>query len=279
MKERVTLTLDQEILKKVDATVDQQAVKNRSHAVELLLRKTLRGRVPSTAVILAGGKGNRLKPLTDKRPKPLVEVQGKPIIQYNIDLLKRHGVKNIILAIGHMGDQIKALYGDGKSHGLKITYVEEEEPLGTAGCLRLLKTQLKEPFIMMNGDELKEVDLVKFYEAHNRNEARATIALTTVEDPSSYGVAMLDGNKILRFIEKPKKEDAPSKLINSGLYILEPEVTELVPEGYAMMEHNVFPILAREGKLFGYPFSGQWLPTDTLERLEKAEKSWSGFTK
>ena len=109
---------------------------------------------------------------------------------------------------------------------------------------------------------------------HKENKAAATIALYSVQDPSAYGVAKLQGNRILEFVEKPKKEQAPSNLINSGLYILEPEILDYIPDGFAMLEKDVFPRLAHEGKLYGYPFSGQWHNTGTLELYEKAIKEW-----
>jgi mannose-1-phosphate guanylyltransferase len=278
MKDRVTLTLDKDILRTIDERIDGTSVKNRSHAVELLLRQSLKASAPTTAVILAGGKGTRLKPLTDKTPKSLVEINGQPILQYNIDLCKRHGIKNLILSVGHMRDQIMKHYGDGSKHGLSITYVEEKESLGTAGPLRLLKGKIADTFIVLNGDELKDVNLSKMYHAHIENGGKATVALTTVDDPSMYGVVLMDGNRIVRFIEKPKKEDAPSKLINAGLYIFEPEIINYIPEGYAMWELDVFPKLAKEGQLYGYPFSGQWFDTGTMERLQQAAKDWKGFS-
>ena len=278
MKDRVTLTITRELLMRVDERIDGTHIKNRSHAVELLLRQSLRGNVPNVAVILAGGKGTRLKPLTDKMPKSLVDLKGKPIVQYNIDLCKKYGIRNIILSVGHMRDQIINHYGDGSKFGVNISYVEETEPLGTAGPLRLLKGRVHETFVLMNGDEIKDVNLQKKFQTHVENNAMATIALTTVEDPSAYGVALLDGSKIIRFVEKPKKDEAPSKLINAGLYILEPSVLSLVPDGFAMVEYDVFPKLAKQGTLHGHPFSGQWYDTGTPERLQRAAKEWRGFS-
>jgi len=277
MKDRVTLTLDRGILKVVDERIDGVHVKNRSHAVELLIRQSLHGSAPIAAVILAGGKGTRLKPLTDKLPKSLVPVNSKPILQYNIDLCKRYNIKNIIISVGHMAEQIMDHYGDGSKFGVNITYVHEKEPMGTAGPLRMIKEKLNGTFVLMNADELKDINLAKMFQAHLENGGKATIALTTVEDPSAYGVAMMDGNKIVRFVEKPKKDEAPSKLINAGLYLLEPEIISLIPEGYAMMEFDVFPKLAKDSLLFGYPFSGQWFDIGTPERLQKAAKEWKGF--
>jgi len=124
------------------------------------------------------------------------------------------------------------------------------------------------------GDELKDIDLHAMYEFHKRNRAVATIALTTVSDPCHYGVARLDGNRILEFVEKPAKGKEPSNLINSGLYIMEPEVIDMIKPGFCMTEKYVFPLLARQGKLFGFPFSGQWFDTGNMERYERAIKEW-----
>lgn len=278
MKERVTLTLDTDVLKQVDALVDGHTIKNRSHAVELFLLRSLGNKKPKKALILAGGKGSRLKPITDEIPKPLIPLQEKPIMQHTIDLFKKFNIKDIILSIGYKGEKIKEYFGNGKKFGVNITYVEENEPLGTAGPLRLAKDMLTDTFVMCNADELKNIDLMDMYLFHKENKGLATIALTTVEDPSAYGVARLKGNRIMEFIEKPPKEKAPSKLINSGLYLLEPDVIDYVPkEGYAMLEKDVFPKIAAEGKLLGYPFSGQWFDTGTMERYEKAMKEWKGL--
>jgi NDP-sugar pyrophosphorylase family protein len=274
MKERITLTIEKEILERVDKSVNGTDVKNRSHAVELLLIKAFGENKPSKAIILAGGKGTRLKPMTNFLPKPMLRIQDKPILEHNIDLLKRHGVKDIIISIGEKGDKIKEHFGDGSQFGVNLSYIEEDEPLGTAGPLNLLKGQINDTFILMNGDELKEIDLEDMFMFHRKNKSSATIALTTVEDPSSYGVAVMNGNKVMTFVEKPSKESAPSKLISAGLYILEPEVLKIIPEGYSMIENDVFPKLAGNDKLLGYIFSGQWFDTGTPERFAKAESEW-----
>lgn len=270
MKKRVTLTIDRNVLDQVDKEVDGVKVKNRSHAVELLILKAMGANVPKQALILAGGKGERLKPITREIPKPLIPLQGKPIIEYSLDLLKKFGIKDVILSIGFKGEKIKEYFGDGKRFGVNITYVEEDEPLGTAGPLKLAKKFLKGPFITCNADELKDIDLMDMFIFHKENNALGTIALTSVEDTSKFGVANLTGNRILDFVEKPPKEEAPSNFINSGLYILEPEVIDYVPEGFAMLEKDVFPKLAKEGKLFGYPFSGYWKPIGNMQQYEEA---------
>ena len=231
-----------------------------------------------TAVILCGGKGTRLRPLTYEIPKSLIPVQGKTVLEHVIDLFKKHDIKNIVLCIGHMKEQIKQHMGDGSKFGVRITYVEEDKPLGTAGPLRLMKEQgclPSGPFIYCNGDELKELDLGAMLELHKENKALATIALTSVDDPRNYGVANLQGSRIMEFIEKPA--NPPTNRINSGLYVLSPEVADLVPEGFCMIEKDVFPKIAAQGRLFGFQFDGQWFDTGTFERYEKAIKEWKAI--
>jgi len=274
MKERITLTIEKEILERVDKSVNGMDVKNRSHAVELLLTRAFGENKPAKAIILAGGKGTRIKSMTNNLPKPMLRIQDKPILEHNIDLLRKYGIKDIIISIGYKGGQIKEYFGDGSQYGVNLSYIEEDEPMGTAGPLNLLKGKINETFILMNGDELKEIDLEDMFLFHKKNKSTATIALTTVEDPSDYGVAVMNGNKVRTFVEKPTKEHAPSKLISAGLYILEPEVLKMIPDGYSMVENDVFPKLASNDKLLGYVFSGQWFDTGTPERFSKAENEW-----
>jgi len=279
MKERVTLTLDQDILKEVDSKVDGFTIKNRSHAIELMLMRSLGNTVPKTALILAGGKGVRLQPITYEIPKPLMLVHDRTLLEHSFDLFKKYNIKNIILSIGYKGDKIRQAIGDGRKFGVKVTYVEEDTPMGTGGAIKLAEPLLKEPFICCNADELKELDLMDMFMSHRDNKAAVTIALTSVEDPSMYGVASLQGNRILEFVEKPPKESAPSKLINSGLYIMEPSVFSYIPSGREVsLEKEVFPRLASEGRLFGYPFSGQWYNTGTMELYEDSIKKWKDIT-
>ena len=274
MKERATLTLDKGLLEHIDGIVDGHKIKNRSHAVELLLLRALGRHAPRKALILAGGKGTRLRPITYEIPKALIPIHGKTLTEHLFDLFKKYGIVDIIMAVGHMKNKIKEHFGDGTKFGVKITYIEEDEPMGTAGPIRIAREILKETFIVSNGDELKNINIEEMYEFHKNNNALATIALTTVPDPSQYGVARLSGSKILEFVEKPKMEDAPSNLINSGFYILEPQVIDYIGKGFQMSEKDVFPKLAKEGRLFGYPFSGQWFDTGNIQRYEKAIKEW-----
>jgi len=277
MKERVTLTLDNDVLKQVDGTVDGFKIKNRSHAIELLLLQAMGSGKPRTAVVLAGGAGTRLRPITHEIPKPMLPVHDRTILEHNFDLLKKYGIRHILLSIGYKGDKIKEHFGNGKNFGVEITYLEETKPLGTAGPLNLAKPYITETFVTCNADELKEINLYDMYLFHKENNSVGTIALFTVQDPSAYGVARLHGNKIQEFVEKPKPGQAPSNLINAGLYMFEPEVLDYIPKGQSMLEKDVFPKLAKEGKLAGFPFSGQWFDTGTMERYEKALKEWKGI--
>lgn len=281
MKERITITVEQELLTDVDRLVGKEHIKNRSHAIEVLLKKALGKRCPKKAVILCGGRGSRLRPITQEIPKPLIPVHGKALIEHLIELFKKYDIKEIILSVGYKKEKVKEYFGNGARWGVNINYIEESEevPLGTAGPLKKGRALLTETFIVTNGDELKDINLEEMYELHKENGALATIALTTVPDPSNYGVAELSGSRILRFIEKPPKDKAPSNLINSGLYIFEPDVLNLIPDGFAMLEKDVFPIVAHEGKLVGYPFSGQWFDTGNIDRYERALQEWKGVSK
>jgi NDP-sugar pyrophosphorylase family protein len=230
------------------------------------------------AVVMAGGFGTRMKELTKDTPKPMLPLKGKPILEYTIDMCKRYGITDIAISVHYLGHKIKEYFGDGSRFGVNIIYFEEPEPLGTAGVLRLYKEWLNEPFLMCNADELKDVNLHAMYEQHVKSGAWASDALTRVEDPSQYGVVELtESNKIVRFVEKPKREEAPSNLINAGLYIIDPAVVNMVPQGFCMIEKDIFPKLAEQGKLRGFVFEGQWYDTGTPERYSGAENGWRGF--
>jgi len=276
MKERISITIDEDMVKDLDSFVDGTKIKNRSHAIEVLLSRSLGHNRPRVAVFLLGGKGTRFRPITYEMPKALLPIQGKTVPEHLFDLFKKYGITKFVFSIGHMADKVIDYFGDGSKWGVEIIHVVEEEPLGSAGAIKLAREHLDGPFVVTNGDELKDIDLEEMYESHKENGAKITVALTTVEDPSAYGVAAMKGNRIMNFVEKPKREDAPSNLINSGLSIWEPSVLDIVPEGFSMYEKDVFPQLAEKGELFGYVFSGQWFDTGTPERFEKALKEWKG---
>src|SRR3989344_4879258 len=278
MKERITITLDGNLIEQIDKRIDGINIKNRSSEIENVLSEALGTNMPKKAVLLVGGKGTRLKPLTDKTPKALLPINGRPVTEHILDLLKKYGIRDIVLCVGHLKDKIKSHFEDGSRFGVNISYIEEDEPLGTAGPLKLGKEHLKESFIVSNGDELKNINIARMFRLHKRKDALATLALTTVDDPTQYGVARLDGSRIVEFMEKPKKDEAPSNLINAGFYILEPEVLDMIPGGFSMLEKDVFPKLAKMNRLRGFPFAGQWFDIGTVERYKMAEKQWKGIT-
>lgn len=222
--------------------------------------------------ILSGGPGERLKPLTDNTAKTMLPIQGKPKVEWNVELARRYGIKDVILGIGVKAEQFKEYFGD------KVIYSIEKEPMGTGGALKLVEEKLgDEAFVMMNGDEMKDINIKEMFEFHKENKALATLALTE-GDVVKSGCVKFDGKRINYFIEKPELEEAPSKLISAGFYILEPEVFNYIPKGQKFsIEKQVWPILAKEGKLFGFPFKGQFLQTDTLEKYHKVDREWKGF--
>jgi NDP-sugar pyrophosphorylase family protein len=278
LRERVSLTLDKNIISSVDSTIDGNRIRNRSHAVELLLSKALGEKRVKKALILAGGKGTRLRPITYEIPKPMVPIQGRPLLEHTIEFLKNYDIRDIILSIGFLGDKIREYFGNGSKLGVKISYVDETEPTGTAGPLRLAAPLLKNNhFVMINGDNLFSLDLTNMIRTHFENKCLATIALASVSDPTKYGVARLKGQQITEWKEKPKLEDAPSNLINAGVYLLSPKVLDYVPnKTYSMIETEVFPRIIKEDQLFGYVMEGQWLPAGTPDEYEKAIKEWKG---
>lgn len=268
MKERVTVTIDRSLLKTIDSSIDGMQVKNRSHAIELLIERALKQVMPSHAVILAGGDSKRL----------LKPVNGKPVLVHNIDLLSMYGVTNIIMIVSKHNSEVREYIGDGSKYDVNVTYFEEKEMMGTAGALNLVRDQLTSSFILMNGDELKNVDLKDMFNFHKQNHGLCTIALTSVQDPSQYGVALLNGNLVVAFIEKPPAKNAPSNLVSAGLYIMEPDVRHYIPKGFGKLETDVFPKLAKENKLIGYPFSGQYVDVqEDLGMTEMLSSIWKGF--
>ena len=277
MKERVTITLDKQLIDNIDKRIDGINIKNRSQEIEFLLAEALGSNIPSKAVLLVGGRGTRLKPLTDRTPKALLKVQDKTILEHLFDSLKKYGIRDVILCVGYLKEQIKEHFGDGSSVGMNISYVEEDDALGTAGPLKLAKKHLTSSFIVSNGDELKNINIPRMFRLHKRKNALGTIALTTVDDPSHYGVARLDGSRIIDFVEKPP--NPPSNLISAGFYILEPEIIDMIPDGFSMLEKDIFPKLAHLGRLRGFPFAGQWFDIGNIERYKTAEKKWKGITK
>jgi mannose-1-phosphate guanylyltransferase len=224
------------------------------------------------ALILAGGEGTRLRPLTSSVPKPVVPLAGRPFISYMIAWLRQHGVDEVILSCGFMADGVRAVLGDGDRLGVRLLYVEEPEPLGTGGALKFAENLLEDRFLMLNGDQLTDIDLTAQLRQHERTGARATLALIAVEDPSPYGlVRRRDDLSVTGFLEKPNADEIDTDLVNGGVYVLERSVlSEIAPAGTrASIERDVFPQLVDDG-LFGYGASGYWMDIGTPQRYLQA---------
>jgi mannose-1-phosphate guanylyltransferase len=180
-------------------------------------------------VILAGGEGTRLRPLTSNVPKPIVRLVDRPFISFMLEWLRGHGVEEVILSCGFMADRVRGVLGDGSRLGIRLRYVEEPEPRGTAGAVKLAEPMLEERFLMLNGDVLTDIDLGAQIAQHEAVGARATLALVGVADPSAYGLVVLDERRaVTDFVEKPSSARLPSNLISAGAYVLEREILELV---------------------------------------------------
>jgi mannose-1-phosphate guanylyltransferase len=223
------------------------------------------------AVILVGGEGTRLRPLTSTVPKPVVPLVDRPFIAYMLQWLCEHGVDDVIMSCGFLATSVRNVLGDGSAYGVRLRFVEEPDPRGTAGALKFAEAMLDERFLMLNGDVLTDIDLSAQLAQHERTGATATLALVPVEDPSAYGLVHLDSkNAVLDFVEKPSSDQIDTNLISAGAYVLERSVLELVPPGRKVsIEREVWPQLVGDG-LYGYASESYWLDIGTPERYLKA---------
>jgi mannose-1-phosphate guanylyltransferase len=219
------------------------------------------------ALILAGGEGTRLRPLTSTVPKPVVPLVDRPFIAFMIDWLRGHGVDDIVMSCGHLASGVRNVLGDGEAFGIRLRYVEEPRPLGTGGALKFAEQLLDERFLMLNGDVLTDLDVSGQLEQHERTGATATLALTPVEDPTAYGlVRIADDCAVTEFVEKPSPDQIDTRNISAGVYVLERSVLDLLEPGEpASIERDVFPRLVGDG-LYGCVSRGYWLDIGTPER-------------
>src|SRR4051794_6653955 len=225
------------------------------------------------AVVLAGGEGTRLRPLTLTTPKPVIPLAGRPFLSFMLDWLARHGVDDALLALGYKADAVHRVLGDSH-HGMRLRYLVEDEPLGTAGPLRLAADQgmlaASGPILVVNGDCLTDFDLTAQLRQHEATGATGTLALAAVEDTASYGVVPTKENgEVEAFLEK-QPGPAPTNRINAGTYVLDRSVVDMIPSGRAVsIEREVFPRLVGNG-LYGFPFDAYWIDIGTPERYMEA---------
>jgi NDP-sugar pyrophosphorylase family protein len=277
-RERITITIRSDLLRSLDNTIDHQRIRNRSHAFEVALSRHLQSEA-TQAVILASGQGTLMRPFTYEIPKPLIPVNGKPLLEYTIEMLRGHGISDIIITVSHLAQKIMDHFGDGSAFGVRISYVEEKKPTGTGGALQAAQKKVGSgPFLVMYGDVLLDLDVNEFLQTHAQtNAAIGTLALTSVADPSAYGSVKMRGTRIVEFSEKPAANTDASRLVFAGIGAFTNAVFNFFPKkssGKLSLEHDIFPKLIAEGRLYGYPFEGQWFDVSTPEMYERVIKNW-----
>ncbi|GIM45823.1 hypothetical protein DNHGIG_13720 [Collibacillus ludicampi] len=224
------------------------------------------------ALLLAGGLGTRLRPLTENLPKPMALVGNKPWLEHLIVHLKQQGIGDFVLAVKHYADVIKKRLGDGSSLGVRIEYAIEEDLLGTAGAIKNAEDLLSDRFLVVNSDIIHEISIIPLLEFHRNHNGLVTIGLTEVEDPSQYGVVELDmSGRILRFVEKPNKHEAPSRFINAGIYVMEKEALQWIPKHKEVsIERETFPLLIEKNiGVYGKTINGYWMDMGTKNRYRQ----------
>jgi NDP-sugar pyrophosphorylase family protein len=228
------------------------------------------------AILLAGGKGTRLRPLTIHTPKPIVPIFDRPFLHYQLDLLKQvPEIDEVILSLNYQPRRIEEMFGDGGESGLGIRYVVEPAPLGTAGAVRYAGESLHESVVVFNGDVLTEVDLGSVIALHRSRKAKATIVLTPVENPSAYGLVETDeAGNIRRFLEKPSADQITCDTINAGIYILEPDTFDRIPKDMPWsIERSFFPSLVERSETFvAYIYRGYWIDIGTPEKYMQVHR-------
>ena len=228
------------------------------------------------AILLAGGKGTRLRPLTIHTPKPIVPIFDRPFLHYQLDLLKQvPEIDEVILSLNYQPRRIEEIFGDGSDAGLNIRYVVEPAPLGTAGAVRYAGESLRESVVVFNGDVLTQVDLRAVLALHRQRKAKATIVLTPVENPRAYGLVETDAQgNVSRFLEKPGEDEITCNTINAGIYVLEPDTFDRIPENVAWsIERSFFPSFIDRGETFkAWIYRDYWIDIGTPEKYMQVHR-------
>lgn len=251
---RLTITLDQQILQQVDTLVDGKKIRNRSHAIEYALKKQFSPQV-SKALILAGGEVDKKHNL----PKPMINIGGVSALELTIKKLYSAGIQEVLLVLGDMGDKIKEHFGDGEKFGINIKYIEQKKP-GQGTALAIYEARhyfSNEPFLIWYGDVLADIDILHFIRFHVKRKRLVSMALTSVQEPSGWGVVKLRGSEVVDLQEKPG--ETSSFVINAGIYIASPKIFNKIEKNMKSFEREVLVDLAKEEKLGGYLFDGDWV--------------------
>lgn len=232
------------------------------------------------AVVMAGGEGSRLRPVTANRPKPLVPVGNRPIMEHILELLKSHGITEVVSTLHYLADEITSYFDDGSDFGVKMSYSIEDTPLGTAGSVKKAEAELKDgTFIIVSGDAMTDCDLTKAIQFHKEKGSLATLILYRVPSPLEFGVVITDPDgRVIRFLEKPSWSEVFSDTVNTGMYILEPEIFELMEQGKQYdWSQDIFPQLLRDGKpIYGYIMEEYWCDVGTLGQYREAQEHLLG---
>jgi NDP-sugar pyrophosphorylase family protein len=269
-RQRLTITLRPEILKIIDKLIDGRTIRNRSHAIEYWLTQALTPQL-TKVLILAGGEGVNFRPLTYELPKALIPIKGKPLLEHTLDSLKKYGFTDIVISLGHLGNKIREYFGDGSRWGAHITYLEQTKGVhGTAQPVRQAQEVIGDhTFLLVYGDVLADIDLQDLLTFHANQHTAVTMALASVDKPTTWGVANLKGNQLISFTEKPLRATSTSHLVNAGIYVCAPEIFDNLSLKSERLEKDVFPKLANSGQLSGYAFSGYWYDVSTPEVYQK----------
>ncbi|MGB9877028.1 MAG: sugar phosphate nucleotidyltransferase [bacterium] len=226
-------------------------------------------------MILAAGVGSRLDPLTRNVPKPMVPIANKPVIEHIIEVLREYGFRDILINVHYLAEKITSWLGNGEKLGVSIRYSHEEEPLGTAGGVKNCEDYFDSTFLVVGADDLCDIDLRRVLAFHQEKRAMVTIALSLVDDPSEYGVVLTnERGKVISFIEKPRGERIPSNTVNTGIYILEPEVLDLIPKGeFFDFGRDLFPLLIdKKIPFYGYLALGYWKDVGNIKHYKETHR-------
>jgi mannose-1-phosphate guanylyltransferase/phosphomannomutase len=225
------------------------------------------------AVVMAGGQGTRLRPLTSNQPKPMLPIVGKPMMQHILALARRHGITEVVTTVQFLASVVRNYFGDGSDQGMSLTYVTEQEPLGTAGSVKNAEALLDDRFLVLSGDSLTDVDLTELVEFHEKSGAAVTVTLKRVENPLDFGIVITgEDGRVERFLEKPGWGEVFSDTINTGIYVVEREVLDHVPEGSEFdFSNDLFPLLLDKGlPVYGYVTDRHWTDVGNLEAYLRA---------
>jgi len=274
-RSRITITLNTSLLGKVDSLIDKKKIRNRSHAVEYILTQYTNSDV-SKAVILAGGRGTRLRPYTYEIPKSMLPVDGTPILEHLINQLKKHNISNITIALSYLGDKIREYFGDGSKFVTNIQYSEEREDLLTGGALNKVKDKLQgNTFLVVHGDILTNFNFTEFIEFHKKQGTVATVALSTSAKPSNFGQIKLQGSLLTKFYPNTDNKGFKSHLIHSGIYAFEPAIFDYFPKKKKKFSiEDIIRALIDDKNVSGFVFEGNWYDVGDPKDYERAIKEF-----